>query len=86
MSLDVFAVMIKCDNTYVKSFAGCFNKRLKPPGGGSEGKESACNTGGPGSIPGWERSPTPVFLPEESPWTEQPGGPQSMESQRAGHD
>ena len=83
MSLDVFAVMIKWDNIYVKSFAGRFNKRFP---GGSEGKESACNTGGPGSIPGWGRSPTPVFFPEESPWTEQPGGPQSMESQRAGHD
>ena len=25
--------------------------------GGSDGKESACNAGDPGSIPGWERSP-----------------------------
>ena len=24
---------------------------------GSDGKESACNAGDPGSIPGWERSP-----------------------------
>ena len=38
--------------------------------GGSEGKESACNVGDPGSIPGlgrslWRREwqPTPVFLP-----------------------
>ena len=30
--------------------------------------------------------PTPVFLPEESPWTEEPGGLQSMGSQRVGHD
>ena len=32
-----------------------------------------------GKIP-WrrERLPTPVFLPEESPWTEEPGGLQSM--------
>ena len=29
--------------------------------------------------------PTPVFLPGESPWTEEPGGLQSMGSQRAGH-
>ena len=29
----------------------------------------------------------PVFLPGESPWTEEPGGLQSMESsQRVGHD
>ena len=30
--------------------------------------------------------PTPVFLPGESPWTEEPGGPQSMRSQRVRHD
>ena len=29
---------------------------------------------------------TPVFLPGESPWTEEPGGLQSMGSQRVGHD
>ena len=29
--------------------------------------------------------PTPVFLPGESPWTEEPGGLQSMGSQRVGH-
>ena len=33
---------------------------------------------------GWRREwqPTPVFLPGESPWTEKPGGVQSMGSQR----
>ena len=41
---------------------------------------------------GWEfplgkaRQPTPVVLPGESPWTEKPGGLQSMGSQRVGHD
>ena len=30
--------------------------------------------------------PTPVFLPEESPRTEEPGSLQSMELQRARHD
>ena len=30
--------------------------------------------------------PTPVFLPGESPWTEKPGGLQSMGLQRIGHD
>ena len=36
----------------------------------------------------WRRAwqPTPVFLPAESPWTEEPGGLQSMGSQRVGHD
>ena len=30
--------------------------------------------------------PTPVFLPGESPWTEEPGGLQSRGSQRVRHD
>ena len=92
--------------------------------GSSAGKESTCNAGDPGSIPGlgrsagegigyplqyswaslvaqmvknlpavqetwvqswvgkipWKRAwhPTPVFLPGESPWTEEPGRLQSM--------
>ena len=99
--------------------------------GSSAGKESACNAGDPGSIPGsgslpgegigyilqysWgspvaqavKNSPaiqetwvwslgceepleegmaTLVFLPGESLWTEEPGGPQSMGSQRVRHD
>ena len=33
-----------------------------------------------------ESQPTPVFLPGESPWTEEPGGLQSMGSQRVRHD
>ena len=33
----------------------------------------------------WAEQPTPVFLPRESPWTEEPGGLQSMGSQRVGH-
>jgi len=33
---------------------------------------------------GW--LPTPVFLPGESPWTEEPGRLQSMGLQRVGHD
>ena len=39
-----------------------------------------------GKIP-WRRAwqPTPIFLPGESPWTEQPGGLQSIGSQRVGH-
>ena len=36
----------------------------------------------------WRRAwqPTPVFLSEEPPWTEEPFGLQSMGLQRAGHD
>ena len=57
--------------------------------GGSHGKESACNMGDLDLIPRWGRSPggghgnpPHVFLPGESPWTEEPGGLQSMGSQR----
>ena len=46
-----------------------------------------------GSIPGlgrfpWRREwqPTLLFLPEESPWAEEPGRLQSMGSQTVGHD
>ena len=40
-----------------------------------------------GKIP-WRRAwqPTPVFLSGESPWTEEPGGLQSIGLQRVGHD
>ena len=40
-----------------------------------------------GKIP-WRRAwqPTSVFLPRESPWTEELRGPQSITSQRAGHE
>ena len=40
-----------------------------------------------GKIP-WRRAQqsTPVFLPGESPWTEEPGRLQSIRSQRVGHD
>ena len=64
--------------------------------GGSDGEESTCNGGDLGSIPGLGRSPTgghgnplqysPVFLPGESPWIEEPGGLQTMGLQRVGHD
>ena len=60
--------------------------------GGSDGKESACNAGDPGSIPGSGRSlgegngnPLQYFA-WEIPWTEETGGLQSMGSQRVRHD
>ena len=60
--------------------------------GGSDSKESACSVGDLGSIPGLGRSPggghgnpLPIFLPGESPWTEEPGGLPSMGLQRVGH-
>ena len=62
--------------------------------GSLDGKESACQCRRckirvfdpwVGKI-SWrrERQPTPVFLPGESPWTEEPGGLQSMGLQRVG--
>ena len=60
--------------------------------GGSDGKESACNEGDLGSIPvlgraSWRRAwqLTLVFLSREPPWTEKPGGLQSMGLQRIRH-
>ena len=64
--------------------------------GDTRGKESACQyrthkTHGMelwvGKIP-WRRAwqPTPVFLPGESPWIEEPGGLQSIGPQRVRHD
>ena len=59
--------------------------------GGSGSKESTCNAGDLGLIPGLGRSSggghgTPVFLPGESPWKQELGGLQSMGLQRVGHD
>ena len=57
--------------------------------GGSDGKESACSAGDPGSIPGWGRSPgdgngNPLQW-IRTPWTEEPGRLQSMGLQRVRH-
>ena len=60
--------------------------------GGSDGKESACSTGDLGLIPGWEdplekgMATHSSILTWRIPWTEEPGGLQSMESQRVIHD
>ena len=58
-----------------------------------KGKESTYTVGYPGFEPWvgmipWRRAwqPTPVFLPGESPWTEELGGLQSMGSQKVIHD
>ena len=61
--------------------------------GGASGKEPASQcrrhrfNPWVGKIP-WGRAwqATPVFLPGESPWTEEPGGLESMQSHRVGHD
>ena len=60
--------------------------------GGSDGKESAWNAGDPGLVPGLGRSPGerngyPLqYSCLEYPWTEEPGGLQSMGSQIVRHD
>ena len=63
--------------------------------GGSDRRKSTCSMGDLGSVPRLGRSlggghgngggPIPVFLPGESPWTEEPSGLNSMESQRVRH-
>ena len=62
-------LILKCWTTHYSGFPG-----------GSDGKESACNSGRPGFHPWvgnihWRRvwQPTPVFLPGESSWTQSHG-------------
>ena len=60
--------------------------------GGSDGKTSAYNAGDLGSIPGLGDPLEKAMATHSStlawkiPWTEEPGGLQSMGSQRVGHD
>ena len=60
--------------------------------GGSDGKESACNAGDVGSIPGREdplekemAKTHSSILAWKIPWIEEPNGLQSIGSQRVGH-
>jgi len=67
-------------------FQGLTNTIMGFPGG-SDGKESACNVGDLGLIPGLGRSPrggqgNSSILAWRMPWTEQPGGLQSMGSHK----
>ena len=54
--------------------------------GGSDGKESACNSGNPGSIPGWGRSlekgmaTHSSILAWRNSWTKEPSGLQFIRS------
>ena len=60
--------------------------------GGSDGEESAGNTGNLGSIPGLERPPEKGMATHSGilawriPWVEEPGGLQSTALQRVRHD
>ena len=59
--------------------------------GGSDSKESACNAGDPVQSLGWEDPLEKEMATHSSilswriPWTEEPGGLQSMGLQRIGH-
>ena len=56
------------------------------------GKKPCANLGDAGLIPGWEDPLEKEMATHSSvlawkiPWTEEPGGPQSIGSQRVGHD
>ena len=68
----------------------CVGIRKRGFPGGASGKKPACQCRrqkrhGFHSRAGKARQPTPVFLPGESPWTEEPGGLQSIGSHRVGH-
>ena len=61
--------------------------------GGSDGKESACNAGDPGSIPWVRQDPLEKGIATHSriltwrvPWTEEPGGLQFTGLQKDAHD
>ena len=60
--------------------------------GGSDGKESSCKAGDPGSILGWEDplekgiATHSSILAWRTAWTEESGGLQSMMLQRVRHD
>ena len=84
----------------ISSWVDAVRERISEPGGkskemmysGSEGKEFAWKAGDPGSIPGLGRSPGgghgnhSSILAWRIPWTEEPGGLQSMGLQRVRHD
>ena len=57
---------------------------------GSVVKNPPADTGDVGSIPAWEDRETETAIPStilawETPWTEEPGGPQSMGSHGVAH-
>ena len=80
----VFLTLTTCFSLLVSSCGGF--------PGGSDGKESACNAGDLSLIPGLGRyleegmATHSRVLVWRIPWIEEPGGLQSMGSQRVGHD
>ena len=95
---DVGALYARSYKTHVEVFLWGLRVTVDPNdknthmfSGGSVSKESACNAGDLGSIPGLGRAPgegNPAhssILTWRIPWTEEPGGLQSMGSQRVIH-
>ena len=86
VSLYCFRSLQKADNIYTQNTWCC----LFPCS--SVSKESACSAEDPGSIPGLGRYPEKEMvtcfsiLAWKISWTEEPGGLQSMGSQRVRHD
>ena len=72
--------------------SNCGRPRVQFFPGGSDGKESACNAGDQGLIPGLGRSPgegndNPLqYSCLENPMDRESGEPQSVGLQRVGHD
>ena len=93
LSFEVFGLQLRYLDIYM--YFGIYLRRNSMNLGFpdiSAGKESTCNAGEPGLIPGLGRSPggrawqhTPVSLPGESPLSEEPGGLQSTGSQKVRH-
>ena len=81
--------MAPCAHPLVRVITSCWNGLPR----GSDSKRICLQCGRPGFDPWvgkipWRRAwlPTPVFLPGEYLWTDEPGRPQSRGSQRIGHD
>ena len=77
---------------YVRSSKPHLTMKRDFPANSAGKKKLVCNAEDLDLIPGLGRSPgggkskhPSLFLPEESPWTEEPGGLQSMGLQKVGH-
>ena len=77
---------------YIHMYIYTHTQYVNPSPGGSDSKESSCNAGDLGSIPGLGSSPggghgNPLqYSCLENPWREEHVGLQSMGSQRVRHD
>ena len=81
------------DNMHNHKIVFCLAMNTSDFPGGSNGKESACSAGDLGSIPGLGKNPLEKGLATRSsiiaweiPRTEEPGGLQSVGSQRVRND